>query len=73
VLNADTGLARWESSDAEPHDWVRRFTPDRARVESSGPALPYRATAQWTGPAVAVPFANQHDGDITVVTRTYEL
>jgi Peptidase family M28 len=57
VLNADTGLARWESSDAEPHDWVRRFTPDRARAESSGPALPYRATAEWTGPAVAVPFA----------------
>jgi Peptidase family M28 len=57
VLDADTGLARWESGDAEPHEWVRRFTPDRARVESSGPALPYRPTAEWTGPAVAGLFA----------------
>jgi hypothetical protein len=57
VLDADTGLARWESGDTAPHAWVRGYTPQPATPDPAAALLPYRATAEWTGPAVAVPFA----------------
>lgn len=55
VLDADAGTARWVSTDAQPHDWVRRHAPDEA--VGDGAPLPYWTRARWTGPADVAPLA----------------
>lgn len=72
VLDADTGTARWASSDANPPGWTRQYAT--APAPDLGP-LPYRARPSWSGPAPAAPLAapevtvvsTRPDGDATVV------
>jgi hypothetical protein len=71
LLDADTGDARWFTTDAEPAEWTRQFADEPgfdSRATLDGFAGPELGTPTWSGAAEPIT-ATAPAASVTVVSR----